>query len=91
MGEQLELTPILGDEENKSSQERGNHKLRDTVKGIGCAFPWAFLVAVSRICVQALENRSVKPVLSILGHPTRRRFIFFYFLNLFLYFCGIFF
>ncbi len=67
MGEEdeFELTPILGDqktgdEENGPSQENDKNKLKNTVKGIAGAFLWGFSCAVSEICVQALENRSVK-------------------------------
>ncbi len=34
-------------------------RLEKTVKGLVCAFLWPFLLALARICVQALENRSV--------------------------------
>ncbi len=59
--QECELTPILGEktkhDEDQASQESGNEKLQESVKGIICAFIWAFLCASSRISVQAIENR----------------------------------
>ncbi len=48
------------DPENKpSSENEPSHKTGNIAKGIVCAFLWAFLQALSRICVQGLENRCV--------------------------------
>ncbi len=62
--DKFELVPILGertnDEEKQQRQENNNQKMSQIVKGIVFAFIWAFLCAVSRICVQALENRYAK-------------------------------
>ena len=59
----LEAQPILeGNTEEQSSPEKRNCKKQtfgSIIAGIICAFLWPFLGAVSVVCVQALENRSV--------------------------------
>ncbi len=52
-----ELEPILGDETTERQEENSQQNLGNIVKGIIAAFLWPFLVALSKICVQALENR----------------------------------
>ena len=54
-----ELEPILGDETTERQEENSKQNLGNIVKGIIAAFLWPFLVALSKICVQALENRWV--------------------------------
>ena len=59
-----ELLPILEGSPEKQSEpeEHRKHTFGTVMKGIICAFLWPFFMAVSMICVQALENRSVMHV-----------------------------